>query len=138
ARLQEEAAATNDAKLSSSARAMLDKANAQLASIKKDFSEFRKNTAETADARRLATRIVSTYQPYLDDGIDPMVQALDSNDYTTFYFVNGEFGISRSEAFETSINAFSEHMEKEQKAFFTQAEAEFRQAIVAIGVAILI
>src|SRR5690606_8862406 len=93
---------------------------------------------DTADARRLATRIVSTYQPYLDDGIDPMVQALDSNDYTTFYFVNSEFGISRSEAFEASIDAFSAHMDKVQQEFFQQAEAEFRQALVAIGVAILI
>ncbi|PLC51913.1 methyl-accepting chemotaxis protein [Pollutimonas subterranea] len=138
ARFQQEAAATNDAKLVSDARAMLDKANAQLESVTKDFNEFRKNTADTADARRLATRIVSTYQPYLDDGIDPMVQALDSNDYTTFYFVNSEFGISRSEAFEASIDAFSAHMEKVQKEFFQQAEAEFQQALVAIGVAILI
>ncbi|SHI19112.1 methyl-accepting chemotaxis protein [Pollutimonas bauzanensis] len=138
ARFQQEAAVNNDPKLQASARAMLDEANRQLASVKMDFNEFRKNTPETVDGRRLATRIVSTYQPYLDDGIDPMVQALDSNDYTTFYFVNSEFGIARSEAFQASINTFTDYIDKFQQEFFVQAEVEFRQAMVAIGIAILI
>ncbi len=138
ARYQQEAAANKDAKLLENARGMLAKANKQLASVKKDFNEFRKDTPETVEARRLATRIVSTYQPYLDDGIDPMVQALDSNDYTTFYFVNSEFGIARSEAFEQSINTFSAHIDKAQEEFFIKAEADFRRAMVAIGFVILI
>lgn len=139
ARYQQEAAANdNDPKLVASARAMLDSANKQLADVKNVFNTFRKNTPETADGRRLATRIVSTYQPYLDDGIDPMVQALDSNDYTTFYFVNSEFGIARSEAFEASIGMFSSHIGKIQADFVEQAEADFNRAMVAIGVAILL
>src|SRR3546814_19242191 len=70
------------------------------------FRSFRKEAPETADGRRLATRNVSSDRPYLDDGIDPMVQALESEDYTTFYFVNNEFGIARSESFDASIEAF--------------------------------
>ncbi|NYT61962.1 Tar ligand binding domain-containing protein [Alcaligenaceae bacterium] len=139
ARFQQEAAASdNNPKLLASARTMLDSANKQLANVTKEFNAFRKNTPETTDGRRLATRIVSTYQPYLDDGIDPMVQALDSNDYATFYFVNSEFGIARSEAFQTAIDTFSAHMEKMQVQFFEQAEADFDRAMVAIGVAIFI
>uniref|UniRef100_UPI00333F030D methyl-accepting chemotaxis protein n=1 Tax=Pollutimonas bauzanensis TaxID=658167 RepID=UPI00333F030D len=120
------------------ARAMLDEANKQLDSVKANFAAFRKNTPETVDGRRLATRIVSTYQPYMDDGIDPMVQALESNDYTTFYFVNSEFGIARSAAFQSSIDTFSSHIEKRQAEFFAKAGATFRQALTAIGIAIFI
>ncbi|HUG58000.1 MAG TPA: methyl-accepting chemotaxis protein [Candidimonas sp.] len=138
ARLHQEAAVNGEDKLLRNARAMLDEANKQLAGVKSDFMAFRKNTPDTVDGRRLATRIVSTYQPYMDDGIDPMVQALESNDYTTFYFVNSEFGIARSDAFQKSIDDFSAHMIKMQEEFFVQAEAKFKQALVAIGVAIII
>ncbi len=92
----------------------------------------------TVDGRRLATRIVSTYQPYLDDGIDPMVQALENNDFTTFYFVNSEFGVARSEAFQASVDTFSAYIDKVQDGFFVQAEVDFRSAMTAIGVAIVI
>lgn len=138
ARLFQEAAVNDDASLVTKARAMLDEANKQLASVKANFSAFRKNTPETVDGRRLATRIVSTYQPYMDDGIDPMVQALESNDYTTFYFVNGEFGIARSAAFQSSIDTFSAHIEKIQADSFVKAGTTFRQALIAIGIAIFI
>src|SRR5690554_262011 len=75
ARYQQEAAANNDTKLREAGRAMLLAAHSKLEEVQKGYDEFRKDTPETADGRRLATRIVSSYRPYLDDGIDPMVQA---------------------------------------------------------------
>ena len=42
----------------------------------------------------------------MDDGIEPMVQALESNDYATFYYVNTEFGLTRAVTFETAIRNF--------------------------------
>src|SRR3546814_9563210 len=100
------------AKLSEAGKAMLLAAHGKLEDVQKGYNEFRKEAPETADGRRLATRIVSSYRPYLDDGIDPMVQALESEDYTTFYFVNNEFGIARSEAFDASIAAFVKRSEE--------------------------
>ncbi|MFW7342481.1 methyl-accepting chemotaxis protein [Pollutimonas sp. H1-120] len=138
ARYQQEAAANNDAKLSEAGKAMLLAAHGKLEDVQKGYDEFRKDTPETADGRRLATRIVSSYRPYLDDGIDPMVQALESQDYTTFYFVNNEFGIARSEAFDQSIEAFVKHVDKVQAGFYDDAVASFSQALIAIGVAVII
>jgi methyl-accepting chemotaxis protein-1 (serine sensor receptor) len=138
ARYQQEAAANNDTKLREAGRAMLLAAHSKLEEVQKGYDEFRKDTPETADGRRLATRIVSSYRPYLDDGIDPMVQALESEDYTTFYFVNNEFGIARSEAFDESIQAFAKYVDKVQAEFYDEAVASFDKAVIAIGIAVII
>src|SRR3546814_10954545 len=67
-----------------------------------------------------------------------MVQALESEDYTTFYFVNNEFGIARSEAFDASIAAFVKHVDKVQAEFYGEAVASFNKALIAIGAAVLL
>ncbi|MGB3289726.1 MAG: Tar ligand binding domain-containing protein, partial [Burkholderiaceae bacterium] len=138
ARYQQEAAANNDPKSAEAAKAMLLAADTKLKEVAKGYDAFRKDIPETADGRRLATRIVSSYRPYLDDGIDPMVQALQSEDYTTFYFVNNEFGIARSEAFDESIDAFVKHVDGVQAKIYDEAVAGFSKALIAIGVAVII
>src|SRR3546814_7491420 len=67
-----------------------------------------------------------------------MVQALESEDYTTFYFVNNEFGIARSEAFDASIAAFVKHVDKVQAEFYGEAVASFNKALIAIGAAVIL
>src|SRR5690606_1130104 len=76
ARYQQEAAATGNTKLQEDARATLAAGKRKLDEVRKEYDAFRKDTPETTDGRRLATRITSSYRPYVDDGIDPMVQAL--------------------------------------------------------------
>src|SRR5690606_6744982 len=93
---------------------------------------------ETTEGRRLATRIVSTYRPYVDDGIEPMVQALESNDFITFYFVNNEFGIARADAFQESINTFVKHVDGVQNTIYDEAVGSFNTALMAIGIAVLV
>src|SRR5690606_8358013 len=132
---QESAAAGNGA--SEGARSMLATAKDKLELVKNEYDEFRKDAAETAEGRRLATRIISSYRPYIDDGIEPMVQALETNDYTTFYFVNNEFGIARAAAFQEGIEAFVDHVDRVQAGFYNEAEKSFHTAIIAIGGAVV-
>ncbi|WP_442597175.1 methyl-accepting chemotaxis protein [Parapusillimonas sp. JC17] len=136
ARYQQESAAAGTG-ANEGARNMLDTAKQKLELVKNEYDEFRKDAAETAEGRRLATRIISSYRPYIDDGIEPMVQALETNDYTTFYFVNNEFGIARAAAFQEGIEAFVDHVDRVQAGFYNEAEKSFHTAIIAIGGAVV-
>lgn len=138
ARYQQEAAANNDVKLRQQAQEMLAEAKKTLTQVTESFSIFRKNIPDNAEGRRLSTRVVSSYQPYIDDGIESMVQALESNDYITFYFVNKDFGIPRSETFQASIDALSAYFDREQAAFLEKSDADFKRALIIMGSAILI
>ncbi|TCT00888.1 HAMP domain-containing protein, partial [Paralcaligenes ureilyticus] len=138
ARYQQEASASADAAVKQKAADMLGDATKMLDAVKKSFTDFRKNLPEDSDARRLSVKLISTYRPYLDDGIDPMVQALKDQDYATFYYVNNQFGIERSKTFEKAIDAYSAYIEKQQAAAYAVAVVKFRQALMAIGAGVLI
>ncbi|NYT87058.1 Tar ligand binding domain-containing protein, partial [Pusillimonas harenae] len=135
---QQEAAGQQSEKLQNEAEAMLIAAKTKLDDVKAAFVEFRKALPESNEGRRLATRIISSYRPYVDDGIDPMVQALESNDFITFYYVNNEFGMPRSVAFEESVEAFSNYIAQEQALYYQEAQASFRNAVIAIAIAVLL
>ncbi|UHL66231.1 methyl-accepting chemotaxis protein [Paralcaligenes sp. KSB-10] len=137
ARYQQEASSSMDPALKQKAKDMLDQATQKLDAVRKSFVDFRKNLPEDPEARRLSLRLVSTYQPYVDDGIDPMVQALTIQDYTTFYFVNNQFGIERSITFEKAIQTYSAYIDKQEKQAFAAAGEKFHQALMAIGAAVL-
>src|SRR5690606_26056684 len=70
--------------------------------------------------------------------IAPMMQALEVQDYVTFYFVNSEFGLARGLAFDAAIAAFSAYIDKHEAEFFTAADDEFIQALTAIGIGIFV
>jgi len=116
---------------------MVSAAESKLDEVRKTYEAFRRNIPDNPEGRRLAMKIVSVFRPYVDDGIDPMLQALHGNDYVTFYFVNNQFGIPRSETFEEALHALQKHIDQAHQAYFNQSEADFRQALVAIGVAVL-
>ncbi|NYT35517.1 HAMP domain-containing protein [Allopusillimonas soli] len=137
ARYQQEAAQRDDAGLRKEAAAMVSAAESKLDEVRKTYEAFRRNIPDNPEGRRLAMKIVSVFRPYVDDGIDPMLQALHGNDYVTFYFVNNQFGIPRSETFEEALHALQKHIDQAHQAYFNQSEADFRQALVAIGVAVL-
>lgn len=139
ARYQQEAqAANNDPGLNDKAKKMLDTANATLVKVRNDFAAFRKDVPTDPESHRLFSRLISTFLPYVDDGIDPMVQALAENDYTTFYFANNSFGIERSQAFDASIDVFLNHIDKYRAQFHEKTEADFIRALTAIGIAIVV
>jgi methyl-accepting chemotaxis protein-2 (aspartate sensor receptor) len=138
ARYQQEAAVYDDPQLRQRAQAILGDAHKQLEQVRASFNEFRRNMPQSAEGRRLSTRLISAYQPYMDDGIEPMIQALGSDDFTTFYFVNNEFGIARAESFQNAIDALATNMEKERDAFFERADADFQRALTVIGVGVLV
>ena len=136
ARMQQEGVANNDAAILDAAQKALEDAKASLDAVTKRFGAFRQNMPEDAEGRRLATRLISTYRPYEDDGISPMVQALEARDYTTFYYVNAEFGIPRSQDFEKSIQAFSSYIDAYERQSLETAQAQFNQALMAIAAGI--
>src|SRR5690606_15289471 len=138
ARYSQEAAESNNAQLRDRARGALAEAQQKLEIIRGNFSEFRKTMPEMGDERREATRIVGAYQPYIDDSVDPMVQALQSNDYITFYFANNEFGVARAETFQTAVDDFNAKQDEIRQAFFEGAEAALYRAWGAMGIAVLI
>lgn len=138
ARFQQEAAAANDAALNRRGREQLDAGKAKLEAVRNSFNEFRKTLAEMGEERRDATRIIGAYQPYIDDAVDPMVQALESSDYITFYFVNNEFGEMRADAFQKTVDAFNEKQAEIRAEFFASAEGALYRALTAMGIAIAV
>jgi len=141
ARYQQEAGAAasgGDTAISQKANDALALAVKTLADVNKSFNSFRENMPEDSQGRLLSTKLVSTYRPYVDDGIEPMVEALKSQDYVTFYFVNNEFGIARGEAFEEAIRKFSDYIQSRQAIFYNQANTNVQHALIAIGIAILV
>lgn len=133
ARFLQEAEAQQDFKLRERAMNMVASSVRNLESVRSRFTEFREDMPEDADARRLANRLISTFQQYVDDGIDPMVQSLGSDDYITFYFVNTEYGMARAESFQDAAQALSGYFEQAQRQLYDNAETAYRQALIAIA-----
>ena len=135
---QSEAARTSNQATEGKARQMLTLAQGKLSNIQANFGQFRQDMPEESEGRRLAMRLVSSYQPYMDDSIEPMVQALSDNDYTTFYFVNEEFGFARSEGFQKAINDYVQYADRSREAAKAEAGAAFNRALLAMGAAALL
>ncbi len=138
ARYQQEAAGNNSPELRQRASEALNDAKKKLGDIRNTFGEFRKTMTDMGEERREATRIIGAYQPYIDDGVDPMVQSLESNDYVTFYFVNNEFGVPRAETFQRAVDAFNDKQAEIRAEFFAGAQAALYRAVTAMAIAILI
>ena len=138
ARYQQEAAGNNSTELRQRASEALNDAKKKLGDIRNTFGEFRKTMTDMGEERREATRIIGAYQPYIDDGVDPMVQSLESNDYVTFYFVNNEFGVPRAETFQRAVDAFNDKQAEIRAEFFAGAQAALYRAVTAMAIAILI
>ena len=136
ARYEQEA--ENNPALRERSREALAQAQQRLETIRDNFVEFRKMLPEMGEERREATRIIGAYQPYIDDSVDPMVQALESSDYTTFYFVNNEFGVARAAGFQRAVDEFNDKQAEIRDAFFANAEAMLHRALMAMGAAVFV
>lgn len=137
ARYLQEASENGDSDLNDAAMSMVRNVETDLAAIRESYSKFQQDVPDDADVRRLATNIMRTFRPYLDDGIEPMIHALNMGEYVTFYYVNKEHGISRAAAFQGAIESFSEHVNRVYQAQLDQAERGLTLAITAIGAALL-
>ena len=100
------------------------------------FADFQKNMLQDDTGRQLSMNLVRRYRSYIDDGVDTMVEALRSEDYSTFYMVNNEYGTPRSAAFIEAIGEFSKYIGDQQQATIEQADANFNRAMIAVGVAV--
>ncbi|MFT0546657.1 methyl-accepting chemotaxis protein [Allopusillimonas ginsengisoli] len=133
----QEATVNGDEERAEQAQEMVASARETIAGINLLYDKFRKNTPETTEERRRATSIISSYRPYIDDGVDPMLDALASRDYITFYYVNNELGIARGAAFQRAIDSFAEYGSEVQHKFNAEAQAAFRTSVIAIGIALM-
>src|SRR3546814_3940144 len=95
------------------AKTALDAATTRLDGVRKRFSDFQQNMLEDDIGRRLSMDLVRRYRAYIDDGVDTMVEALRSEDYSTFYMVNNEYGTPRSATFIEAIAAFSDYIQEQ-------------------------
>ncbi len=118
------------------AAAALKGATDLLTGVRSRFAEFQKNMLQDDTGRQLSMNLVRRYRSYIDDGVDTMVEALRSEDYSTFYMVNNEYGTPRSAAFIEAIAEFSKYIDAQQQATIDQAEANFNRAMVAVAVAV--
>jgi methyl-accepting chemotaxis protein-2 (aspartate sensor receptor) len=133
ANYQEQSDRREDADLADVSGNMLNGAERRLQEIQQLYEAFRRDSAETDEGRRLATRIISAYQPYLDDAVGPMLEALRRSDYASFYYINNEFGIARSMAFQQAVEGFTRYIGEEYQRQYLAAEAGFRTAVATIG-----
>ena len=114
----------------------LKSANDLLTVVRNNFGEFQKNMLEDDTGRQLSMNLVRRYRSYIDDGIDTMVEALRSQDYSTFYMVNTEYGTPRSAAFIDAIEEFTKYIKDAQTETGLQARRNLDLALVAVGGAV--
>ncbi|CAM3538476.1 methyl-accepting chemotaxis protein [Bordetella sputigena] len=114
----------------------LKSANDLLADVRNSFGEFQKNMLEDDTGRQLSMNLVRRYRSYIDDGVDTMVEALRSQDYSTFYMVNTEYGTPRSAAFVDAIEEFSKYIKAAQTETGTQARQNLNLALIAVAGAV--
>jgi methyl-accepting chemotaxis protein-2 (aspartate sensor receptor) len=114
----------------------LKSANDLLTEVRNNFSDFQKNMLEDDTGRQLSMNLVRRYRSYIDDGVDTMVEALRSQDYSTFYMVNTEYGTPRSAAFIDAIEEFSKYIKTAQTNTAAQAKYNFDMALIAVAAAV--
>ena len=138
ARYEQEAAESGSNVYRERAREAVSQATQRLDAVRDNFTAFRETMSDMGAERREATRIVGAYRPYIDDAVDPMVQALENSDTITFYFVNNEFGVSRAEGFQKAVDDFNAKQAEIRAAFFLEAEAALTRALTAMAIAVLL
>ncbi|VFR22691.1 Methyl-accepting chemotaxis protein I (serine chemoreceptor protein) [plant metagenome] len=116
----------------------LNDAKKRLDSVRESFSDFQKNMLEDEAGRQVSMNLVRRYRAYLDDGVDTMVEALASQDYSTFYMVNTQYGTPRSAAFVEAIRAFSDYIDREQAKIAEQAQRNFQIGLAAVGASVVL
>ncbi|AZR94233.1 chemotaxis protein [Bordetella trematum] len=109
-----------------------------LGGVRDRFSDFQKNMLEDSTGRQLSMNLVRRYRSYIDDGVDTMVEALKSEDYSTFYMVNTEYGVPRSAAFIAAIGDFSRYIDQRQQETIDYAGQSFDRALMAVGAAVVL
>lgn len=138
ARYEQEAQDSGDMSRREQGREAIALANEKLQAVGNAFVAFRETMADMGEERREATRIVGAYRPYIDDAVDPMVQALQSSDLITFYFVNNEFGAARADGFQRAVDNFNTKQAEIRDAFFVEAEQALMRALTAMAIAVVL
>ncbi|MEI2417609.1 methyl-accepting chemotaxis protein [Orrella sp. JC864] len=133
ARYLQEAGWGSSATAAQDAKTALDSAIRKLDGVRNSFSDFQQHMLQDDRGRQLSMDLVRRYRAYIDDGVDTMVEALRSEDYSTFYMVNSEYGMPRSASFIQSVEAFSSYIDEQQTAIEAQSARNFQLGIAAVG-----
>ncbi|MGE8547005.1 MAG: methyl-accepting chemotaxis protein [Alcaligenes sp.] len=137
ARYYQEAEIENDEGIMNNAQAAVRNAVDKLDVVRKNFGALRADMPTEPELRRLIMGLIASYQAYLDDGIEPMVQALESKDYNTFYFVSNGFGVMRALAFQASIEELGRYFDLLTERHLAQAEQQSSLAMTVIGASLV-
>ncbi|WP_066414334.1 HAMP domain-containing protein, partial [Bordetella ansorpii] len=127
-----------NASSSQAAKDALKDATDLLNGVRSRFADFQKNMLEDETGRQLSMNLVRRYRSYIDDGVDTMLEALRSEDYSTFYMVNNEYGTPRSAAFIDAIGQFTKYIQDSQDATSQQAQTSFERALIAVVAAVVL
>lgn len=124
--------------MTAAAQASLKSANDLLNEVRTQFTAFQQNLLQDDEGRQVSMDLVRRYRSYIDDGVDTMVEALRSEDYSTFYMVNTDYGTPRSQAFIEAIAKFGDYIKKSQDATSAKAEQNFKLAAMAVIAAVVL
>lgn len=83
---------------------------------KATFADFQQQPLADSESRRLYMNVLRAYRSYIDDGVDTMVDALNSADFVSFYMINTEYGMPRATAFAEAIGAFVAYVDQHRTA----------------------
>lgn len=131
-------AGTGNRSMTAAAQGSLKSANDLLNEVRNQFTNFQQNLLQDDEGRQVSMDLVRRYRSYIDDGVDTMVEALRSEDYSTFYMVNTDYGTPRSQAFIEAIAKFGDYIKKSQDATSAKAEQNFKLAAMAVIAAVVL
>jgi methyl-accepting chemotaxis protein-2 (aspartate sensor receptor) len=116
----------------------MDDAVALLNGVRDRFNDFQKNMLEDDAGHQVSVNLVRRYRSYIDDGVDTMVESLRSQDFSSFYMVNNEYGTPRSASFVDAIGEFNRYIEARQNELKAQSDQDLRKGIIAVIAAVVL
>lgn len=105
---------------------------------KQTFTHFQQHPVQGAEGRRLYMDVLRAYRGYIDDGVDTMVDALNSADFTSFYMINTEYGTPRAVTFSGAIATFVAYVDQHRKQQQEQSRHHRDLALFAVAGALAI
>ncbi|QDQ88691.1 HAMP domain-containing protein [Alcaligenaceae bacterium SJ-26] len=120
------------------AQTELQAVEALLAKIDRDFQEFRALIGDEGAEQPVMLSLIRNYRAYIDDAVQPMLDALRDGNHYIFYMVNTEYGTPRAAAFSQALQQLVDQQEQAQRQAEQDAAGLFRIGSMAVGAAILL
>lgn len=120
------------------AQTELQSVEALLAKIDQDFQGFRTLVGDEGAGQPVMVNLIRAYRAYIDDAVQPMLDALRDGNHYIFYMVNTEYGTPRAAAFSQALQQLVDQQEQAQYLAEKDAAGLFRIGSIAVGGAIFL